>query len=77
MDDGTPTFFDQIVFEANLREFAQSVGLICGLEAGGQISQEEAYQRIRDLWKKLKRSKKNLHIGAPEPDADQQDEASE
>jgi hypothetical protein len=63
MDQNAPTFHEEIVFDANLQEFAASIGIICGLEAGGRISQMEAYQRIRDLWKQLKKSKKNLRIG--------------
>jgi len=66
MDHDGPTFYEEIVFEANLQEFANSVGIICGLEAGGRISQAEAYQRIRRLWKQLKHSRKNLRIGEGE-----------
>ncbi|MEM6258934.1 MAG: hypothetical protein AAF711_02110 [Planctomycetota bacterium] len=54
---------EEIVFESNLREFTVKIEHICGLEQNGKISQEEAYQRIRDLWRELKRSKKNLRIG--------------
>ena len=42
---------------------ANRIGLICGLESGGKISQEEAYDRIKQLWKQLKQSKKNLRVG--------------
>ena len=63
MDQEQPTFPEEIVFQANLQEFANSIGFICGLETGGRISQAEAYERIRGLWKQLKRSRKNLHIG--------------
>ncbi len=66
MEQREPTFHEEILFEANLQEFANSVGLICGLEAGGRISLADAYQRIRDLWKQLKKSKKNLRIGEGE-----------
>ncbi|MBC8120988.1 MAG: hypothetical protein H7Y22_04010, partial [Gemmatimonadaceae bacterium] len=34
--------------------------LICALETGGNISPKQAYDEIRDLWKKLKASKHNL-----------------
>ncbi|MEM9346220.1 MAG: hypothetical protein AAGB26_06355 [Planctomycetota bacterium] len=54
---------EEIVFESNLREFTVKIEHICGLEQNGKISQKEAYQRIRDLWRELKRSKKNLRIG--------------
>ncbi len=52
-----------MIFDANLREFANRVGIICGLEAGGRLSAEDAYARIKAVWKELKRSKKNLGIG--------------
>lgn len=54
---------EEILFNENLREFTVKVGQLCGLESNGKISQAEAYQRIRDLWRDLKRSKKNLGIG--------------
>lgn len=59
---------EEIIFNENLRQFTVKVGAICGLEANGKISQAEAYQRVRDLWKKLKRSKNNLRIGKPNQD---------
>ncbi len=49
-----------LVFNANLQEFASRVGIICGLETGGKITSEEAYQQIKQLWKSLKESWKNL-----------------
>ncbi|MGQ9870497.1 DUF7219 family protein [Leptodesmis sp.] len=51
---------EQLVFNANLQEFAQRVSLICGLETGGKISTEDAYRQIKELWKTLKKSKKEL-----------------
>jgi hypothetical protein len=59
-DEGT--FAEEMIFDANLKEFAARVSIVCGLESGGRISQEEAYRRIKDLWKQLKRSRKNLII---------------
>ncbi|MGB0767016.1 MAG: DUF7219 family protein [Phycisphaeraceae bacterium] len=58
-----PNSPEEILFNDNLREFTVKIEHICGLEINGKISQEEAYRRIRDLWKALKRSKKNLGIG--------------
>lgn len=58
--DFTP---ENLVFNANLQEFAQRVNLICGLETGGKISPEEAYKQIKGLWKEVKKSKKELGIG--------------
>ncbi|HEY9727982.1 MAG TPA: hypothetical protein V6D50_16155 [Chroococcales cyanobacterium] len=54
---------ENLVFNANLQEFAQRVSYICNLETAGKISPEESYRRIKELWKQLKRSKKQLGIG--------------
>ncbi|WP_017303552.1 DUF7219 family protein [Spirulina subsalsa] len=54
---------ERLVFNANLQEFAQRVNFICNLETAGKISTEEAYQRIKDLWKELRQSKRELGIG--------------
>jgi hypothetical protein len=62
MSEDKSSFAEEMLFEANLREFANQVGIICGLESGGKISQTEAYDRIKELWKQLKRSRKNLTI---------------
>ncbi|ELR97191.1 hypothetical protein [Gloeocapsa sp. PCC 73106] len=51
---------ENLVFNANLQEFAQKVAFICGLEANGKITPVEAYNKIRDLWDQLKQSKENL-----------------
>ncbi len=55
-----------LAFNANLQEFAQRIGLICGLETGGKISSAEAYKDIKKLWKELKASKKSLLKDDPE-----------
>jgi hypothetical protein len=54
---------ENLVFNANLQEFAQRVGYLCSLETGGKITPEAAYLGIRDLWHQLKDSKKELGIG--------------
>ncbi|HAX77177.1 MAG TPA: hypothetical protein DCY88_15415 [Cyanobacteria bacterium UBA11372] len=54
---------ENMVFNANLQEFAQRVNFICALETGGKLSPEDAYKQIKGLWKQLKRSKKQLGIG--------------
>ena len=54
---------ENLVFNSNLQEFAQRVSYICGLETGGKISAIEAYNQIKNLWKELKKSKKELGIG--------------
>lgn len=51
---------ERMVFNANLQEFANKVSLICNLETGGKIKSEDAYSRIKQLWKELKASKKEL-----------------
>ncbi|MFM7470698.1 MAG: hypothetical protein ACKO5P_04220 [Nodosilinea sp.] len=51
-----------ITFNANLQEFAHRVSYISGLQTGGKLSPEDAYQQIRGLYKQLKRSKKGLGI---------------
>ena len=59
---GTPK---NVVFNANLQEFAQKVGYTPALETAGKISSYPAYSHIKVLWKQLKRSKKQLGIGEP------------
>jgi hypothetical protein len=54
---------ENLVFNANLQEFAQHVSYICNLETAGKIPPAEAYERIRNLWKQLKSSKQELGIG--------------
>ncbi len=54
---------ENLVFNANLQEFAQKVSYICNLETGGKIPPEDAYKQIKSLWKQVKRSKKQLGIG--------------
>ncbi|MEH1765346.1 DUF7219 family protein [Nostoc sp.] len=53
---------ENLVFNANLQEFAQKISYITCLETGGKLSQDEAYEQIKVLWKQLKRSKKQLAI---------------
>ena len=54
---------NNLVFNANLQEFAQKISYICNLETGGKMPPEEAYRQIKLLWKELKKSKKELGIG--------------
>ncbi len=51
---------ENLVFNANLQEFAQRVSYITNLQTNGKISPEEAYEQIKTLWKQLKRAKKEL-----------------
>ncbi len=54
---------ENLVFNANLQEFAQKISFICSLETSGKISPEDAYEQIKALWKQLKQAKEELHIG--------------
>ena len=49
-----------LVFNANLQQFAQQVIYLCGLEANGKMSPEDTYNEIKKFWKQLKQSKKEL-----------------
>ena len=51
---------ENLVFNANLQEFAHKISYICNLETAGKLSTEDAYSRIKQLWHELKQSKKNL-----------------
>ena len=51
---------ENLTFNANLQEFTQKISYICNLETNGKISSTQAYAQIKQLWKELKRSKKNL-----------------
>jgi len=53
---------ENLVFNANLQEFAQKVSYICNLQTSGKLSPEESYQKIKTLWKQLKLSRKQLGI---------------
>lgn len=54
---------ENLVFDANLQEFAQRVSHISNLELSGKISPQDSYTQIKSLWKELKQSKKMLQIG--------------
>jgi hypothetical protein len=41
---------EDLVFNANLQEFAQRAGYIANLHTGGKLSTEESYEHIRILW---------------------------
>jgi hypothetical protein len=70
--DFTPEY---LLFNSNLQEFTQRVSFICSLETAGKLTAEESYQQIKGLWKDLKRTKKQLGIGAQMPPNDTNDEA--
>lgn len=45
-------------FERALARFGDKVALIAGLEIADKISPEEAYQQIKDMYKELKKLRK-------------------
>jgi len=49
-----------LAFHQNLEQFADRVGLIVGLQGNGKISQEAAYDEIKQLWKSLRGSRSTL-----------------
>ncbi len=57
-----------LVFNANLQEFAHKVEYICALETNGKISPQEAYREVKALYKQLKLSKNELGIGETSAD---------
>ncbi len=55
--DWTP---ERLMFHQNLESFADQVGLIVGLQANGKMSQDEAYEKIKKIWKGLKFTRSSL-----------------
>lgn len=53
----------RVMFHQNLETFADRVGLLVGLQSNGKLTQEEAYEQIRRMWKQLKDSKGSLLKG--------------
>ena len=62
-DDMGPNTPEEIIFDDNLQVFATKVANICALETSGKTPPGDAYKQIKNLWKQLKASKKNLGIG--------------
>lgn len=54
---------ENLVFDANLQEFAQRVNFISALASNGKIPLEQAFADIEALWKDLEHSKKQLGVG--------------
>lgn len=52
---------EEVLLEANIREFSHTISLICALEAGGKITVEEAYALIKRTWNELKVTRKSLY----------------
>jgi len=53
---------EQLIFNANLQEFAQRVGYISGLHTGGRLSSDAAIEQISQLWHELQSSHRKLKI---------------
>jgi hypothetical protein len=51
---------ENLIFNANLQDFAQKVGFISNLYTGGKLSGEEAYFQIEALWEQLQYSKQTI-----------------
>ncbi len=51
---------ERLMFHQNLETFAERVGLIVGLQANGKLSQDQAYDEIKLIWKQLKNSRDEL-----------------
>jgi hypothetical protein len=56
-----------MLFNSNLQEFSHKISYIAALETSGKISPEEAYSKVKVLWKQLKRSSKELGFGRKPP----------
>lgn len=54
---------ENLVFDANLQEFAQRVGYICALESNGKLTPESAFDQLQTLWQELSASKESLGVG--------------
>ena len=51
--------YDELsIFERALARFGDKVGLIAGLEIADKISPEDAYQKIKELYRELKSLRK-------------------
>jgi hypothetical protein len=55
---------EDLIFNANLQEFAQRVSYISNLETAGKIQPQEAYQKVEQLFEQLERSRVNLGISS-------------
>ncbi|WP_416674337.1 DUF7219 family protein [Egbenema bharatensis] len=53
---------ENLVFNANLQEFAHRVSTISALQTGGKLGAIEAFQQIEALWQQLEASQEELGI---------------
>jgi hypothetical protein len=52
------TYPELTEFERKLAQFGDRVSIIAGLEVGGKMTAEDAYQEIKRLYKELKQVRK-------------------
>lgn len=52
---------NDVVFNYNLQEFSTRIGFICGLEQGGKLTPEKALFEIMNLWKGLKKMRREFY----------------
>lgn len=57
---------ENLLFNANLKEFAQQASYICELANSEELAPEESFHQIEALFEQLKRSKNQLGIGQQE-----------
>jgi hypothetical protein len=55
----------ELLFDANLKEFAAKVGNLVGLESNGKLPPADAYRQIKSLFKQLRSTKHSLEIDPP------------
>jgi len=53
---------EEILFQANLREFGAKASNVCCLGSSGKLDPSETYARLADLWGWLERSRAGLRI---------------
>ncbi|WP_416665860.1 DUF7219 family protein [Egbenema bharatensis] len=51
-----------VIFNTSLQEFARRVEMICGLQAGGKITADAAYEQIHQLYQQLRKSREVLGV---------------
>jgi hypothetical protein len=51
---------EEMILEVNMKEFSTKVEYILCLEQKGSYTPLEAYYKIKEIWKQLKMSKRNL-----------------
>ncbi|HIK15049.1 MAG TPA: hypothetical protein IGS53_07100 [Leptolyngbyaceae cyanobacterium M33_DOE_097] len=54
---------ENLMFNANLQEFAQRVMFVADLETGGKLSSQAAYEQIKTLWEQLSQANEQLGVG--------------